>query len=165
MCILIKMIQFEFLQEKLNLSCIHSPMVTELMRGIRTQIEGLISGLPSREMAAMCLGLAHRYCFPILDDFISFLKLGRYLSGILDLEIIPNTIIVINWINHLDSRWKYPCWYGFFSANITQGCELIYEEMKVATYWLAVCACLIKIASWIWEAVRVLWSEGCIPIF
>lgn len=48
------------LQEKLNLSCIHSPMVTELMRGIRSQIEGLITGLPSREMAAMCLGLAHR---------------------------------------------------------------------------------------------------------
>lgn len=49
------------LQEKLNLSCIHSPMVTELMRGIRSQIEGLITGLPSREMAAMCLGLAHRW--------------------------------------------------------------------------------------------------------
>lgn len=48
------------LQEKLNLSCIHSPMVTELMRGIRSQIEGLITGLPSREMAAMRLGLAHR---------------------------------------------------------------------------------------------------------
>lgn len=48
------------LQDKLNLSCIHSPMVTELMRGIRSQIEGLITGLPSREMAAMCLGLAHR---------------------------------------------------------------------------------------------------------
>uniref|UniRef100_A0A8C9EYZ2 Nucleolar protein 58 n=1 Tax=Pavo cristatus TaxID=9049 RepID=A0A8C9EYZ2_PAVCR len=47
------------LQDKLNLSCIHSPMVTELMRGIRSQIEGLITGLPSREMAAMCLGLAH----------------------------------------------------------------------------------------------------------
>lgn len=49
------------LQDKLNLSCIHSPMVTELMRGIRSQIEGLITGLPSREMAAMCLGLAHRW--------------------------------------------------------------------------------------------------------
>lgn len=80
--ILIKMIQFEFLQEKLNLSCIHSPMVTELMRGIRTQIEGLISGLPSREMAAMCLGLAHRYCFPILDDYISF---SDTISGVLNL--------------------------------------------------------------------------------
>uniref|UniRef100_A0A452J0F5 Nucleolar protein 58 n=1 Tax=Gopherus agassizii TaxID=38772 RepID=A0A452J0F5_9SAUR len=47
------------IKDKLNLSCIHSPMVTELMRGIRSQIEGLITGLPSREMAAMCLGLAH----------------------------------------------------------------------------------------------------------
>lgn len=47
-------------QDKLNLSCLHSPMVSELMRGIRSQMEGLITGLPSREMAAMCLGLAHR---------------------------------------------------------------------------------------------------------
>uniref|UniRef100_A0A8C8SYH5 Nucleolar protein 58 n=1 Tax=Pelusios castaneus TaxID=367368 RepID=A0A8C8SYH5_9SAUR len=47
------------IKDKLNLSCIHSPMVTELMRGIRSQIEGLITGLPPREMAAMCLGLAH----------------------------------------------------------------------------------------------------------
>lgn len=47
-------------QEKLNLSCIHSPVVNELMRGIRSQMDGLIPGVEPREMAAMCLGLAHR---------------------------------------------------------------------------------------------------------
>lgn len=30
------------IKEKLNLSCIHSPVVNELMRGIRSQMDGLI---------------------------------------------------------------------------------------------------------------------------
>ncbi|KAJ1186562.1 hypothetical protein NDU88_003343 [Pleurodeles waltl] len=47
------------IKDKLNLSCIHNAVVTELMRGIRTQIEGLLTGLQPREMAAMSLGLAH----------------------------------------------------------------------------------------------------------
>ncbi|XP_031224844.1 nucleolar protein 58 [Mastomys coucha] len=47
------------IKEKLNLSCIHSPVVNELMRGIRSQMDGLIPGVEPREMAAMCLGLAH----------------------------------------------------------------------------------------------------------
>ena len=45
----------------MNLSCVHSPAIAELMRGIRTQMEGLITGLPPREISAMSLGLAHRY--------------------------------------------------------------------------------------------------------
>ncbi|KAL7826011.1 hypothetical protein SRHO_G00337490 [Serrasalmus rhombeus] len=47
------------IKEKLNLSCVHSPAVAELMRGIRYQMEGLITGLPPREISAMSLGLAH----------------------------------------------------------------------------------------------------------
>ncbi|XP_046887422.1 nucleolar protein 58 [Hypomesus transpacificus] len=47
------------IKDKLNLSCVHSPAIAELMRGIRTQMEGLITGLPPREISAMSLGLAH----------------------------------------------------------------------------------------------------------
>ncbi|MFT7808152.1 nucleolar protein 58-like isoform X1 [Arapaima gigas] len=47
------------IKEKLNLNCVHSPAVAELMRGIRNQMEGLITGLPPREFSAMSLGLAH----------------------------------------------------------------------------------------------------------
>lgn len=47
-------------QEKLDLSCVHSPAVAELMRCIRNQMESLITGLPPREISAMSLGLAHR---------------------------------------------------------------------------------------------------------
>lgn len=54
---------FRPLQEKLNLSCVHSPAVAELMRGIRNQMEGLITGLPAREISAMSLGLAHRLVY------------------------------------------------------------------------------------------------------
>ncbi|XP_071370680.1 nucleolar protein 58 isoform X2 [Centroberyx affinis] len=47
------------IKDKLSLSCVHSPAVAELMRGIRNQMEGLITGLPPREISAMSLGLAH----------------------------------------------------------------------------------------------------------
>ncbi|XP_051562999.1 nucleolar protein 58 isoform X1 [Myxocyprinus asiaticus] len=47
------------IKDKLNLSCVHSPAVAELMRGIRNQMEGLITGLPAKEISAMSLGLAH----------------------------------------------------------------------------------------------------------
>lgn len=47
------------IKDKMNLSCVHSPAVAELMRGIRNQMEGLITGLPAREISAMSLGLAH----------------------------------------------------------------------------------------------------------
>merc|ERR1712012_1508439 len=47
------------IQEKLDLSCVHDSKIGELMRCIRSQISGLISGLPDKEMAAMELGLAH----------------------------------------------------------------------------------------------------------
>lgn len=47
------------IKEKLDISCVHSPAVAELMRCIRNQMEGLITGLPARDLRAMSLGLAH----------------------------------------------------------------------------------------------------------
>ncbi|CAG0879416.1 unnamed protein product [Cyprideis torosa] len=47
------------IKEKMNISCVASSAVQELMRGIRMQMDGLIS-VPKREMTAMSLGLAHR---------------------------------------------------------------------------------------------------------
>ncbi|CAK8674283.1 nucleolar protein 58-like [Clavelina lepadiformis] len=47
------------IKEKMNLSCVFSPAVQELMRGIRAHINSLITGLPERDMTAMALGLAH----------------------------------------------------------------------------------------------------------
>jgi len=47
------------IQDKLDLNCVYDSKIGELMRCIRSQVSGLISGLPDKEMAAMELGLAH----------------------------------------------------------------------------------------------------------
>jgi nucleolar protein 58 len=47
------------IKEKLNLSCVANNSIQELMRCIRAQADGLISGLPQKELSAMSLGLAH----------------------------------------------------------------------------------------------------------
>jgi len=47
------------IKEKLDLECVYDSKVLELMRCIRSQMSGLISGVPDRDMAAMELGLAH----------------------------------------------------------------------------------------------------------
>jgi len=47
------------IKEKLDLDCVYDSKVLELMRCIRSQMSGLISGVPDRDMAAMELGLAH----------------------------------------------------------------------------------------------------------
>jgi len=47
------------IREKLELNCVYDSKIGELMRCIRSQASGLISGLPDKEMAAMELGLAH----------------------------------------------------------------------------------------------------------
>jgi len=47
------------IQDKLELNCVYDSKIGELMRCIRSQISGLISGLPDKEMTAMELGLAH----------------------------------------------------------------------------------------------------------
>lgn len=47
------------IKEKLHINCISNNSVQELMRCIRSQMDSLISGIPSSEMAKMTLGLAH----------------------------------------------------------------------------------------------------------
>ena len=47
------------IQSKLDLKCVYDSKVAELMRCIRSQMSGLVSGLPDKEMTAMSLGLAH----------------------------------------------------------------------------------------------------------
>eukprot|EP00095_Tigriopus_kingsejongensis_P009098 snap_masked-scaffold295_size218279-processed-gene-1.18 protein:Tk09098 transcript:snap_masked-scaffold295_size218279-processed-gene-1.18-mRNA-1 annotation:"hypothetical protein DAPPUDRAFT_300779" len=47
------------IQAKLDLKCVYDSKVGELMRCIRSQMSGLVTGLPEAEMKAMSLGLAH----------------------------------------------------------------------------------------------------------
>lgn len=46
------------IKDKFDISCVANSSVQELMRGIRQQMDSLIS-LPEKEMSAMALGLAH----------------------------------------------------------------------------------------------------------
>lgn len=47
------------IKDKLSLSCVSNTAIQELMRCIRSQMDGLLAGLPKKEMTAMALGLAH----------------------------------------------------------------------------------------------------------
>ncbi|XP_037268482.2 nop5 ribonucleoprotein [Rhipicephalus microplus] len=47
------------IKEKFDISCVANSSIQELMRCIRSQVDGLITGLPKKEMTAMALGLAH----------------------------------------------------------------------------------------------------------
>ena len=47
------------IQEKLGVTCLHDSSVHELMRGIRSQIDSLITGLRKEDLSAMQLGLSH----------------------------------------------------------------------------------------------------------
>uniref|UniRef100_UPI00358FBFB7 nucleolar protein 58-like n=1 Tax=Myxine glutinosa TaxID=7769 RepID=UPI00358FBFB7 len=47
------------IKDKLSLPCVYGTAVQELMRGIRSQLDNIIGGLPSRDITAMSLGLAH----------------------------------------------------------------------------------------------------------
>lgn len=50
------------IEEKLGIKCVQGSGYLELVRGIRTQIEGLVSGYSEAEQKAMSLGLAHSMC-------------------------------------------------------------------------------------------------------
>jgi len=47
------------IKDKFELNCVTSPAIHELMRGIRSQMTNLITGLSEKEVSAMSLGLAH----------------------------------------------------------------------------------------------------------
>jgi nucleolar protein 58 len=63
-----------FLQK---IECVHNQNVMELMRGVRTQLTELISGLGVQDLAPMSLGLSHslsRYKLKFSADKVCFFK-------------------------------------------------------------------------------------------
>lgn len=49
-----------YLQDKIGMQCVSNTSVSELMRCIKSQVEGLIPGLQEKELSAMSLGLGHK---------------------------------------------------------------------------------------------------------
>lgn len=116
------------IKEKLNLSCVHSPAVAELMRGIRNQMEGLITGLPAREISAMSLGLAH--------------SLSRYKLKFSPDKVDTMIVQAISLLDDLDkelNNYIMRCreWYGWHFPELG----------KVVTDNLAYCKSVRKIGD------------------
>ncbi|KAI5613673.1 nucleolar protein 58 [Silurus asotus] len=116
------------IKDKLNLSCVHSPAVAELMRGIRTQMEGLITGLPPREISAMSLGLAH--------------SLSRYKLKFSPDKVDTMIVQAISLLDDLDkelNNYIMRCreWYGWHFPELS----------KIVTDNLAYCKAVRKIGD------------------
>nr|XP_061803220.1 nucleolar protein 58-like isoform X1 [Nerophis lumbriciformis] len=116
------------IKEKLDLSCIHSPAVAELMRCIRSQMEGLISGLPPKEISAMSLGLAH--------------SLSRYKLKFSPDKVDTMIVQAISLLDDLDkelNNYIMRCreWYGWHFPELG----------KVITDNLAYCKTVCKIGD------------------
>ena len=47
------------IKEKLSIQCVWDDSIQQLMRGLRNQIESLVSGTSAAEMRSMQIGLAH----------------------------------------------------------------------------------------------------------
>eukprot|EP00457_Paulinella_chromatophora_P005099 gb/GEZN01005113.1/.p1 GENE.gb/GEZN01005113.1/~~gb/GEZN01005113.1/.p1 ORF type:complete len:530 (-),score=124.94 gb/GEZN01005113.1/:228-1817(-) len=50
------------IKEKLGIQCIHDEAVNELLRGIRMQVDSLLTGITPKDAHAMKLGLSHSLC-------------------------------------------------------------------------------------------------------
>lgn len=51
-----------FIKESLGIKCVSNEAVNELMRGIRSQIDSLLTGIAPKDAHAMKLGLSHSLC-------------------------------------------------------------------------------------------------------
>ncbi|XP_028248970.1 nucleolar protein 58 isoform X1 [Parambassis ranga] len=116
------------IKEKLDLSCVHSPAVAELMRCIRNQMESLITGLPAREISAMSLGLAH--------------SLSRYKLKFSPDKVDTMIVQAISLLDDLDkelNNYIMRCreWYGWHFPELG----------KVITDNLAYCKTVRKIGA------------------
>ncbi|XP_074520720.1 nucleolar protein 58 isoform X1 [Halichoeres trimaculatus] len=116
------------IKEKLDVSCIHSPAVAELMRCIRSQMESLITGLPPKEISAMSLGLAH--------------SLSRYKLKFSPDKVDTMIVQAISLLDDLDkelNNYIMRCreWYGWHFPELG----------KVITDNLAYCKAVRKIGD------------------
>eukprot|EP00055_Hartaetosiga_balthica_P018695 m.135172 g.135172 ORF g.135172 m.135172 type:complete len:503 (+) comp9860_c0_seq1:102-1610(+) len=95
------------IKEKLGIQCIHGSAVAELMRGVRGQIQNLISGLSESDMTAMTLGLAHslsRYKLKFSPDKVDTMIVQAIaLLDDLDKELNTYVMRVREWYG-----WHFP---------------------------------------------------------
>ncbi|XP_052186696.1 probable nucleolar protein 5-2 [Diospyros lotus] len=95
------------IKEKLQIECVHNNAVMELMRGVRSQLTELISGLPSQDLAPMSLGLSHslsRYKLKFSPDKVDTMIIQAIgLLDDLDKELNTYAMRVREWYG-----WHFP---------------------------------------------------------
>lgn len=97
------------IQEKFDITCVTSTAVNELMRGIRQQMDSLITGLTAKETTAMSLGLAH--------------SLSRYKLKFSPDKVDTMIVQAISLLDDLDkelNNYAMRCreWYGWHFPEI-----------------------------------------------
>lgn len=95
------------IKEKLQIECVHNNAVMELMRGVRSQLTELISGLAVQDLAPMSLGLSHslsRYKLKFSPDKVDTMIIQAIgLLDDLDKELNTYAMRVREWYG-----WHFP---------------------------------------------------------
>ncbi|PRQ41978.1 putative Nop domain-containing protein [Rosa chinensis] len=95
------------IKEKLKIECVHDNAVMELMRGVRSQLTELITGLQVQDMAPMSLGLSHslsRYKLKFSADKVDTMVIQAIgLLDDLDKELNTYAMRVREWYG-----WHFP---------------------------------------------------------
>ncbi|GAB4855463.1 Ribosomal RNA processing protein 1 A [Ancistrocladus abbreviatus] len=95
------------IKEKLQIECVHNNVVMELMRGVRSQLTELISGLATQDLAPMSLGLSHslsRYKLKFSPDKVDTMIIQAIgLLDDLDKELNTYAMRVREWYG-----WHFP---------------------------------------------------------
>ncbi|KAL3328965.1 hypothetical protein AABB24_036203 [Solanum stoloniferum] len=95
------------IKEKLQIDCVHNNAVMELMRGVRSQLTELISGLATQDLAPMSLGLSHslsRYKLKFSPDKVDTMIVQAIsLLDDLDKELNTYAMRVREWYG-----WHFP---------------------------------------------------------
>ena len=91
------------IKAKLDIKCVYDATILELMRGIRGQLESLVTGLSSAEAASMQLGLSHplcRYKLKFSPDKVDVLL------DELDKELNTYAMRVREWYGWHSQKWE-----------------------------------------------------------
>ncbi|XP_015076886.1 probable nucleolar protein 5-2 [Solanum pennellii] len=95
------------IKEKLQIECVQNNVVMELMRGLRSQLTELISGLATQDLAPMSLGLSHslsRYKLKFSPDKVDTMIVQAIgLLDDLDKELNTYAMRVREWYG-----WHFP---------------------------------------------------------
>ncbi|KAI4372592.1 hypothetical protein MLD38_010804 [Melastoma candidum] len=95
------------IKEKVHVDCVHNNTVMELMRGVRSQLTELISGLAVHDLAPMSLGLSHslsRYKLKFSPDKVDTMIVQAIgLLDDLDKELNTYAMRVREWYG-----WHFP---------------------------------------------------------